>query len=221
MKQRIKPELVNKLGTWPLKNIAKVLNGPPTPLRDELRKLFAEYRASGPNLIRMMAKDEKLERKFREHLGARYVFTTSGFADIEILSERFQSDDYHRAFLIFSKLIINKDWAKLDGPCSWCSKYFVRKRRSFRKTENVYCSRECSTTATATASQQEKRDQEYADKLDKAQAVADRWDPSRGIPLKEFVHRETGLTLTWIQQALNKGKLRPPSRRVKGRKAKS
>jgi len=203
MKRRPKPEMVNKLGTWPLKNIARVLNGPPCPLRDELRKLFAEYRASGPNLIRMMENDHRLERKFRDHFGARYVFTSSGFANIEIVSEQFQHDDYHRAVLIFSKLIINKDWAKLDGPCSWCSKYFVRRRRSFRKKENVYCSRECSAAATATASMQEKRDQEYFDKLEKAQAVAHRWDPSSGIPLKEFVHKKTGFTLTWIQRALN------------------
>jgi hypothetical protein len=180
-----------------------VLNGPPCPLRDELRKLFAEYRASGPNLIRMMAEDERLERKFREHFGVRYVFTSSGFADLEIVSNNFQYDDYHRAFLIFSKLIINKNWAKFDGPCSWCLKYFIRQRNRFTRDENVYCSPECSAAASATTSMQKKRDRDYFDKLKKAQTAAYRWDPSCGMPLKKFVHKETGLTPTWIQRALN------------------
>lgn len=162
----------------------------------------------------MMAANRDLEGKIRDLWEVRYVFTSSGFANLDLLPRPVPLDQYadpqHKAMLIFSKLIINRDWAKLDGPCSWCSKYFVRQRNSFGPNENVYCSRECSGAATATASTKAKHEAEYAAKLKDAQNAAGRWKPGK-IPFKEFVRRETGFTKTWITQAINKGNLREPT----------
>jgi hypothetical protein len=181
-------------------------------VRDELRKLFAEYRQSGPNLLKMMAAHRDLEEKLRDLWEVRYVFTSSGFANLDLSPRPVPLNEYddpkHRATLIFSKLIINREWAKLSGPCSRCNKYFVRQRRSFRTKENVYCSRECSGAATATASMKAKHDAEYAAKLKDAEDAAPRWKPSGKVSFRDFIHKETGLTKTWITQAIKAGKLR-------------
>lgn len=207
---------LNKFGTWSLKNIAALLNSKPSPVRDELRALFYRYRESGPNLQRMMAADEKLERTLRDMWQVRCVFTPSGFADLDLLPRAIHyPDDYHaryQAIQIFGRLILNREWAKLDGPCSWCKKYFVRQRRSFRTKENVYCSRACSGAATATASMKAKHEAEYAARVEKALAAAQRWKSNGKISFRDFIHKETGLTKTWITQAIKGGKLPQPKK---------
>jgi hypothetical protein len=214
MKQRRGPVILHKFGTWSLKNIAALLNSAPSPLRDELRALFSRYRDSGPNgpnLQRMMAGDRKLERTLRDMWEVRCVFTQSGFADLELMPRGILVDGYdthYKAIQIFGRLILNREWAKLDGPCSWCEKYFVRQRRSFRTKENVYCSRECSGAATATASMKAKHEAESAAKLEEALAAAPRWKPKGKISFRDFIHKETGFTKTWITQAIKAGKLR-------------
>lgn len=212
MKQRTRPVTLHKFGTWSLKNIAALLNSEPSPVRDELRALFSRYRESGPNLQRMMAADEKLERTLRDMWEVRCVFTPSGFADLDLLPRAIrypgEYDTRYKAIQIFGRLILNREWAKLDGPCSRCEKYFVRQRRSFRTKENVYCSRECSGAATATASMKAKHDAEYAAKLMDAKDAARRWNPGGKVSLRDFVHEETGLTKTWVTQAIKGGKLR-------------
>jgi hypothetical protein len=209
----------DRFGTWTLGNIAALLNSKPSPLRDELRELFARYRKSGPNLQHMMAGDKELERTLRNMWTVRCVFTDSGFADLELDPRGAPyPDEYttrYKAIQIFGRLIINREWAKLDGPCSWCKKYFVRQRRSFRPKEHMYCSRECSAVATATASMKAKREVEYAAKLKRAKDARERWKPG-GDSFKKFVRKETGLTLTWITQAINGGKLREPHPKRRG-----
>jgi hypothetical protein len=166
----------------------------------------------------MMDDDAELKRRFGHLFEARYVFTSSGFADIELdpkLENLDDYSDYHRALLIFSKLIINKDWAKLDGPCSRCGKYFVRERKFLRKKKNVFCTRECSSAGSAAETMQRQRDEEYAEKLARARAAGRRWRSSLEISFKEFVHKETGLTLTWIQRAMNQ---RDKSKKLTGGK---
>jgi hypothetical protein len=212
--------MLDKLGGWPLGNIATLLNWPsPSPLRDELRELFRHYRESGPNLKRMMDSDQKLARTLRDMWTVRVVFTDSGFADLQLyprgISYPAEYTDHYKAIQIFGRLILNREWAKLDGPCSRCGKYFVRQRQSFRIKEHVYCSRECSATATAMASAKAKREVEYAAKLKRAESARQQWKPG-GLSFKEFVRKETGLTLTWITQAINCGKLREPYMKRRG-----
>jgi len=215
LRKRRKPLTRGRLGTWTLENIAALLNSDPAEpeLRDELRQLFKRYRDSGPNLQRMMATDKQLERTLRGMWEVRCVFTDSGFCDLELLPKALdESDPYdtsYKAAQIFGRLIMNSGWAKLDGPCSWCKKYFVRQRRSFRTKEHVYCSRQCSAVATATASTKAVRDDVNKAKLKKAEAAAQRWKPG-GISFKEFVHQQAGLTKTWITQAINRRELLEP-----------
>jgi hypothetical protein len=218
--------MLNKFGSWTLPNLAKFLNSKPSPLRDELRGLFARYRESGPNLQRMMAADKKLERTLRDLWEVRCVFTDSGFVDLELFHRPFHIDEYdtrRRAIQIFGCLILNHQWAKLDGPCERCERYFVRERRSFRTKGYVCCSKECLAAAHATASMKAKRDDEYYAKLEKCRAVAESFSPDCGMSFRDYVSQKTGFTRWWVRRAMNETnderKLREPSR--KGKKAKS
>lgn len=202
-RMRKKPVMQDRLGTWPLGNVARLLNSEPSPLRDEVRALFARYRDSGPNLQRMMDADKKLARQLRDMFEVRLVFTSSGFADLQLLprslKDHAEYTTQYQAAQIFGRLILNKDWAKLDGPCSWCGEYFVRERRWFRTKEHVYCSREHSRAATATESMQEKRDKDRDDKLQRLREASQEWEnlpesKKKRESRKDYVCRKTGIS---------------------------
>jgi hypothetical protein len=216
-----KPKLLHEFGSSTLPNIARLLNSEPSSLRDELRRLFARYRESGPNLKKMMAADKELARTMRDMWVVRFVFSDSGFADLEVFGQLRPADEFtprYKAVQFFARLIRNPEWAKLDGPCEWCEKYFVRQRRSFRTKEHVYCSRACSAVATATASMKAERDREYFEKLEKCRAKGESWTPDCGMSFRDYVSLKTGYTRSWVGRAI---KHKDPERRLLEPKRKS
>lgn len=111
------------------------------------------------------------------------------------------------AVWMFAHLVTNPLCDKLAGPCARCGNYYVMKRDSQR----VYCSRHCGNAATATVRTAKNRREAHEEKLKQAHNAVRRWKPSTGENWKEFVAKQTGLTVRWITRAVNKGELRLPA----------
>jgi hypothetical protein len=219
---------LDRYQNWPLKKMENLMNGHPVDVpgwgivpeavRDEFIKLFGRYRASGRNLKVMTGADPELAEILSEMLELRLVFGSSGFADVNIVTnQRYRPGNDRPSYAaaeIFSRLIISPHWSKLDGPCDECGKYFIRERRSFRKKIHVFCSRTCSGRFTARDGMAAFREAENAKKLDAALEAAARWKPNSGMFFKEFVRNQAKirpkLTKTWVSQAVNQGKLKNP-----------
>ena len=119
-----------------------------------------------------------------------------------------RDEEAARFFLI---LIWNSQNEKLAGPCARCGKYFIRGTAGNTK----YCTRVCSSRATAVASTQKKRAEEHADKIRRAQRAADKWPTTRTkFDWKQWISgQEPDITSNFLTRAVRKGELKVPVRR--------
>lgn len=211
-------------------HICRVLNGEKQPeLRLALSRLIKSWQASGPNLKKMMHADFGQWRDVQESWKATWLPTRTGRAHLLLLPDlppghmKKGQDGACRptpeggALLLFYSLTLNPEWDRLGGPCERCARYYVMNTVRHKK----YCSRRCSSFATATASTRKRLDEEHADKLRRAQAAAQMWPKIRTIlNWKQWVSRkEPDITPKWLTRTVNKGELRSPQsrRKVSGR----
>jgi hypothetical protein len=144
----------------------------------------------------------------RAHLGKTLFFPSSGargYLDWSpILGEQAVLSPGDQAFEYFMTLITNPQWELLGGPCNRCGDYYLK----MTKRQKTYCSRACSSKATAIPAVRLKRQKEHAYKIRKAQVTIDEWSgKKRSLPWKEWVSNQTGYTVKWITRAINNGSL--------------
>jgi hypothetical protein len=219
-KQHI-PLLLNEPSREDLEHICRVLNGEKQPeLQLALSRLVKSWQASGPNLKKMMHSDFGQWRDVQESWKATWLPTRTGRAQLVLLPDlpaghmKKGRDGAYRptleggALVLFYSLTLNPEWKRLGGPCEHCTRYYVM--NTVRQTK--YCSRRCSSFATATASTRKRLDEEHADKLRRARAAAQMWPKIRTrLNWKQWVSRkEPDITPKWLTRAVNKGELRSP-----------
>jgi hypothetical protein len=175
----------------------------------ELRRLVESWKASGPNLRKMFEQEPDLQLRTKKGKTVFYS-TPTGRGHLEWLacpSENDHSFPKDDALKEFMTLITNPDWDLLGGPCPRCDNYFLKKTRR----KNIYCSRTCSSTATAIPAIRRKRQQEQAKKVAIAQKYIDEWGKSkRRSGWKKWVSIETGYTDRWLTRAINGKTLSAP-----------
>jgi hypothetical protein len=178
--------------------------------QEELRRLVESWKASGPNLRKMFEQEPELELRTKK--GKTLFWSTpTGRGHLEwgaCPTEDNQSSPKDDALKEFMNLITSSDWDLLGGPCPRCRNYFLKKTRR----KNIYCSRTCSSTATAIPAIRRKRQQEQAKKIAIAQRCLDEWGKSkRRSGWKKWVSIETGYTDRWLTRAINGKKLSAPN----------
>jgi hypothetical protein len=215
------PLLLNEPSREDLEHICRVLNGEKQPeLRLALTRLIKSWQASGPNLKKMMHADFAQWGDVQESWKATWLPTPTGRAHLLLFPdlpaghmEKGQDGTYRPtpqggALLLFYSLTLNPEWDKLGGPCERCTRYYVMNTVRHKK----YCSRRCSSFATAIASTRKRLDEEHADKLRRAKAAAQMWSENRtSLDWKQWVSRkEPDITPKWLTRAVNKGELGVP-----------
>jgi hypothetical protein len=213
--------VLNEPSTEDLEHICRVLNGEKQPeLQLALSRLIKSWQASGPNLKKMMHADSEQWRDVQESWKATWLPTRTGRAHLHLFPDlpaghmKKGEDGAYRptpqggALLLFYSLTINPEWDRLGGPCERCTRYYVMNTVRHKK----YCSRRCSSFATATASTRKRLDWEHADKLRRARAAAQMSLKARTrLNWKQWVSRkEPDITPKWLTRAVNKGELRSP-----------
>jgi hypothetical protein len=222
-KQHI-PFLLNEPSRKELEHICCVLNGEKQPeVRLSLSRLVKSWQASGPNLKKMMHVDFQQWGDVQESWKAQWVPTPTGRAQLLLLPDlpaghmKKEKDGRYRptpegwALVLFYSLTLNPEWDRLGGPCERCARYYVMNTIRHKK----YCSRRCSSFATATASTKKRLAAEHADKLRRAHAAAQMWSETRtSLDWKQWVSRkEPDVTPKWLTRAVNKGELGSPQSR--------
>ena len=173
------------------------------------------WKDSGFNAEKLMSSDRSVSER-RERMTARLVPTQGAKfrlawpslepprrSRLPTTSEQWQ--DF--AFAHFANLLLNSRCEMLGGPCGRCGRYYVKKT----VRQKVFCNRRCDKAAGAATATRKRRDSERADKLNQAQAAACKWNTLRPkLDWKRWVSRETGVSLTFLTQAVNNRKLQPP-----------
>jgi hypothetical protein len=181
----------------------------PSESQEELRRLVRLWIESGPDLIEMFREEPELELRIRHGRTTFYpMHDGRGHLDwspkvIGPAQPSFKND----ALEDFMILITNPLWELLGGPCSRCGDYYLKKT----KRQKVYCSRVCSSKTTAVSTMRQRRQQEHADKIRRAQEAIDDWSKARRRQTwKRWVANRTGCSLNWITRAANNRSLRVP-----------
>jgi hypothetical protein len=215
------PALLNEPDVSDLQHICDVLNGKKLKrVSSELRRLVARWKESGPNLKKMMHADFALWGQVQGAWEAKWTPTNTGRAHLLLFpglpkeKMRKARDGRHQptpeggALILFYALTLNRDLGKLGGPCAWCENYYVM--NTARQTK--YCTRRCSSLATATVSTSQRLANQYADKLLRASTAADQWAKTRtSLSWKQWVSvREPDISPKWLTRAVNNGDLKSP-----------
>lgn len=217
------PLVLNRLSVEDLEHICSVLNGEEGPEQQlALSRLVITWQESGPNLINMIFSDSALLRDLQGSCRAQWVPTSTGGAHLALFpalsedkKEKGRDGTYRAtpegvALVLFYGLTLNPEWDKLGGPCARCARYYIKKTARQKK----YCTRQCGSLATATASTRKRLDEEHADKLRRAVAAARNWPATRAsLNWKQWVSRsEPDITSKWLTRAVNRGELRSPEK---------
>lgn len=95
----------------------------------------------------------------------------------------------------FMTLITNPLWETLGGPCRCCEDFYLKKTNRRR----VYCSRKCSSAATAVPSVNRRRQMVQANKIRCAKTRYRRVEQSKAKTHLE----ELGLKPYWLQSQMD------------------
>lgn len=207
-----------------IKELVRTLNGPKIEVgsntkrrvhvdfsetEKELRRLVKSWMASGPNLNKMFKQEPELGLRTKQ-VQASFWPTPSGRGYLDglvVSSETKPSSPKDDALREFMTLITNPYWEILGGPCARCKDYYVKKT----KRQKIYCSRTCSSRATAIPAVRQKRKQEQDEKIRCAQKYIVEWgNKKRRSEWKRWVSVETGYSIQWLSRAINNGHLQEP-----------
>jgi len=179
-------------------------------MRLELRRLVSVWLESGPNLAKLFKNDPELERRTM-HGRTLLTPTKTGRGHLHWQPE-IPDEDIHSqkdlALNHFMGLIANPAWELLGGPCTRCKNYYLKNT----KGQKSYCSRTCSSAATAIPATKIRRQREHAEKIKRAQEFIHKWaEAKRRLDWKSWVCSQTGYTGRWLTRAVNQRLLRPPT----------
>ena len=127
-------------------NQDRTIRLPQSKKQRALRRLVEAWQASGPNLAKLFAQNPELELRTKH--GATLFYPTKagrGHLDWAPSPVAGRHSPEREALEDFMTLIANPRWELLGGPCARCGDYFVK----HTKRQKVYCSRTCSSAATA------------------------------------------------------------------------
>jgi hypothetical protein len=195
-----------------LEGICSILNQDESSdlLCQELRKLVRAWQESGPNLRKMLAAHKSLAE--RVHRGSTFLMPTedgNGYLGWEPMGFGNQLGVADFALRYFLHLVVHPQWQKFGGPCQrpGCGRYYVKKRKS----QKVYCSGKCGHATTASTLTRQRRAEEHADKLSRAQKRVTKCPIRRNTDWKRWLSEvEPDLSVSFLTRAVNKGELRPP-----------
>lgn len=184
-------------------------------VRRQLRELVEKWKTSGPNLRKLFTENPRIEEETRQGLVLLHP-TSTGRAYLQWMptptgpNATLARDVALEHFML---LITNPDWELLGGPCRRCDRYYLKRRRGRQKG---YCSKECRSAATASLSQQKRRDQQQDEMRAWAEKYLEAWlRTDRKQNWKEWVAGKAkvkhGITKNWLTHAINEGKLSEPS----------
>ena len=174
----------------------------------ELRKLVEAWQNSGPDLRTMLRTNKVLAASIKRSIcylepygkGGKLVWMprTAGKGEL---------GGKWAAISMFVTLVVHPQLDKFAGPCSRCSKFYLK--NSAR--QKVYCSRSCGARQNALQANRKRRAKQHHDKLVRAQIALETWRPSAALrDWKTFVAAKTGLTSRFLTRAVNNGQLIPP-----------
>jgi len=181
-------------------------------MKQELRRLIAEWNRSGPNLLRLFKQDPDLQEKCIRGT-TLLIPTRDGVAQLAWTPHRANHKNFSQkdaALEHFTEFLVNPLALKLGGPCERCGKFYI-KNTTRQKT---YCSRRCGMGRTALSATQKRREAGHAKKLLTAQQMIEQYGKVRRWKgWKEWVHAESKgeITEKWLTRAVNLGKLIPPA----------
>jgi hypothetical protein len=182
----------------------------PSEMQIELRRLIDLWISSGPNVRKMFRREPALDIRVQQGKTIFYPLPGGrGYLEwIPIPAKATTLAPQNQALEYFMTLITNPLWEMLGGPCPCCEDFYLKKT----KRRRVYCSRRCSSTATAVPSVSRKRQMVQADRIRCAQDAISEWSKAkRSHPWKDWVSSRTGYNVKWITRAVTKRGLRPPS----------
>ena len=211
-------------------------------LKDHLRQLVEVWQESGPNLKKMMSGPVEMMSETDSYtFSSAYeivkdLFTTSwaptrwGRGNLCVVRNDTQLERLFGGERIYRKLpdgtrtlipvveswvefgffTLNPYCEELAGPCARCGNYFVKKRRS----QKVYCSRQCGNAATAVVRTAEKVKAERDEKMVRAKALIRTWNTLKsrsGLVWKVWLkEHEPSITDKFVTRRVNMGELPEP-----------
>jgi hypothetical protein len=221
--------VLGELGQEQLKQFCGLLNSSEQPeLKDHLRQLVKLWQDSGPNLLEMMSETVPFAYGIMKHFFiASWVPTREGRANLCVTRpdnhyERLFAQRLPRkmpdggtsalslvaeAWVEFGIFTLNPYCEKVAGPCPRCGNYYVKNRRS----QKVYCTRQCGNAATSIARMTEKYRAEQKRKIVLAKALIREWNTLKdrsGLVWKVWLKKhEPSITDKFVTLWVNKGEL--------------
>lgn len=176
-----------------------------TPFRDELRRLFKAWFASGPNLAKLFLTNPEVARAAKT-LRAELVPTPGAVAKLHFASEQ-ASDQASHAMNCFLYFLVNPFSYRLAGPCKCCDNFFLKKQQR----REVYCSRRCASKHTSSIANRERRKKEFDKNLEEVRKYIAEWRKSkRRMDWKEYVCQQTRISKHWLTKRIREGRLSEP-----------
>jgi hypothetical protein len=156
-----------------LELVVKVLNA--TDERStELKNLVERWKASGPNLQKMVHEDDDLWKDLQAAWLPEWFPSPGARAFYALLPGTLgHDDDTHsrRARSLFAALVVNPHCELLGGPCDRCHRYFLKSRRSQKR----FCGQRCASLDSAKRSAVAKATAERKSLLESAARFWPRW----------------------------------------------
>jgi hypothetical protein len=228
------------LGPTAIDNFVSKLNGEGEESR-ELRRLAMRWKASGPNLRRMLSADTSLWKHIQEALRGFWVPSDHARAYLVPSSSGTSSDfnptPVRNARFAFGVFVLHPDCDLVGGPCDICRKWFKQDTRHFTR----FCTKKCASLAAAPAAIQttrEKREKAHKKRIRWAQEAMTIWSSKPRIEgwkswVLRYVNRQSSndakenrqpepcpITEKWLTRYINNDQLHDPTAKSKKRRSK-
>jgi hypothetical protein len=175
----------------------------------EIRRLIEVWEAADRNIGKLFKQNPDIQR-YCTYGKTILIPARNGAAQLAWLPDLLgknllphQTD----ALNLFVWLLLNPLAKYLGGPCKRCGAYFARSD----PRQKTYCKRQCGAATTASARTKERRENEYQDKIARAELAIKKWEQKRRKgDWKKWVRNETGFDLRFITQAVTRKKLISP-----------
>jgi hypothetical protein len=181
--------------------------------RDELRRLFHAWLASGTNLLQLFKDQPEVQESC---MRGKTILSPTRDGDPQLawlpdVSARLKTGAKRNAMVWFAQFLINPLAKKMAGPCARCGEYYIKST----VRQKVYCSKDCGTRQTGASATQRRRDRERVALIGAVQKVIDPYgDARRRQDWRVWTCEKTGVSQKWLSRALNKGELHPPLSRL-------
>jgi hypothetical protein len=198
-----------------LDKVCEVLNSAKYPeRRDSLREIVQRWRASGPNLEKMLDADQILAASMQAAWYSKVSPSKKGRAYLVLNPTKLRFSTHEYVAGMFAVLTLNPDCEKLSGPCAYspCGKYFIRKGKRL----TAHCSRRCCQLASAVRYTKRRLGEEREDKLNRTRVAIEKWKTARSKDdwKTSVCKQEPDVTKKFLTRAVTKRTLVEPRSRA-------